>query len=183
MAQPSQEEAISILEEGNARLRELLENIPEPDVIREATIGGGEWSAKDLIGHISTWEEVAIRSLEEWRRGEMPWVERNDGPFTGPGNEAIDAINARTVEEKRRLSLEEVRRRGSETHRQLVNEIRSLSEEEWRAQAFYPTEKDRRRRLVTLLGAILGAPRAPFGHAFAHIPDVVSFVASVRGKP
>jgi hypothetical protein len=183
MAQPSQEEAISILEEGNAKLRELLQNIPEPDLIREATIGGGEWSAKDLIGHISTWEEVAIRSLEEWRRGEVPWVEQDGGPFTDPGNQAVDAINARTVEEKRRLSLEEVRRSGDEGHRRLVNEIRSLSEDEWRAQAFYPTEKNRRRRLVTLLGAILGAPGAPFGHAFAHIPDVVSFAASVRDKP
>jgi hypothetical protein len=182
MAQPSQEEAISILEEGNARLRELLQSIPEPDLIREAAIGGGEWSAKDLIGHIATWEELAIRSLEEWRRGEIPWVERDDGPFTGSGNEAVDAINARTVEEKRRLSLEEVRRSGDETHRRLVALIRGLSGDEWTARAFYPTENNRRRSLVTLLGAILGAPRAPFGHAFAHIPDVLAFVASVRGK-
>lgn len=182
MAQPSREEAVSILEEGNARIEELLAGVPEAELTREATIGGGEWSGKDLIGHLTTWEEFALRTLAEWRRGEVPWVETEHGPFHGPGNEAVDAINAAAVEEKRRLSLDEVRRMSRETHHTLVAEITALSDDEWRAKAFYPTEGGRRNRLVTLLGAVLGAPKGPFGHAFAHIPDVEAFVASLQAK-
>ena len=182
MAQPSREEAASILEEGQARLRQLLDGIGEADLTREATIGGGEWSAKDLIGHLAAWEELALRSLEEWRRGEVPRVEHEDGPFRGPGTEQVDAFNARAVEDKRRLSLDEVRRNSDEIHKKLIAEIVALSEEEWRGKAGYPTEGGRRNRLVTLLGAILGAPKGPFAHAFAHIPDVEAFVASLRSS-
>ncbi|HEX2267499.1 MAG TPA: DinB family protein [Actinomycetota bacterium] len=180
MAQPSRQEAVSIIEEGHARLHELLDLIPEADLVRESTIGGGEWSAKDLIGHIATWEEMALRSLDEWRRREIPWVEQEHGPFGGPGNEAVDAINAQAVEEKRRLSLNDVRRGAQEIHQRLVTEITALSDEEWRAKTFYPTEGGRRNRLVTLLGAVLGAPKGPFAHAFAHIPDAEAFVASLQ---
>ena len=180
MAQPTRQEAISVLNEGHAELHRLLDGIPEEDLTRLGAIGGGEWSAKDLIGHIATWEEFALRSLEEWRRGELPWIESDDGPFSGPGNEHVDAINARAVEEKRPLSLDEIRERGEETHRKLVAEIEGLSDEDWRAKAPYPAEGGRRNRLVTLLGAILGAPKRPFGHAFAHLPDAESFAASVR---
>ena len=182
MAQPSRQEAISILEEGHARLHELLDAVPEADLVRESTIGGGEWSAKDLIGHIAAWEEMALRSLNEWRRGEIPWVEHEDGPFHGPGNENVDAFNARAVGENRRESLEEIRRKSDGTHQRLIAEIVGLSDEEWRAKAPYPTEGGRRNRLVTLLGAVLGAPKRPFGHAFAHIPDVEAFAASVRER-
>lgn len=182
MAQPTREEAVSILEEGQARLRELLDPVPEADLVREASIGGGEWSAKDLIGHIATWEELALRSLEEWRRGEIPWVEHEEGPFRGPGTEHVDAFNAKAVDEKRRDSLEEVRQKSDETHQKLVAAIVGLSDEEWRAKASYPTEGGRRNRLVTLLGAILGAPKGPFAHAFAHLPDVEAFVASLKAK-
>ena len=180
MAQPSRQEAISILEEGNARLHELLDGVSEEHLSREASIGGGEWSAKDLIAHLATWEELALRSLAEWRRGEVPWVESDDGPFRRSGTERVDAFNARAVAENRGLSLEEVRRNSEETHQRLVAEITALSDEEWSAKAFYSTEGGRRNRLVTLLGAILGAPKGPFAHAFAHIPDAEAFVSSVQ---
>ncbi|MDP8955744.1 MAG: ClbS/DfsB family four-helix bundle protein [Actinomycetota bacterium] len=182
MTQPSRQEAISILEEGNARVEELLAGLPDADLTREATIGGGDWSAKDLIGHLASWEELALRSLGEWRRGEVPWVEREDGPLRGPGTEAIDAFNARAVAEKQRLSLDDVRRGAQEIHQRLVAEISALSDDEWRGKASYPTEGGRRNRLVTLLGAILGAPKGPFAHAFAHVPDVEAFVASLQAQ-
>ncbi len=180
MAQPSRQEAVSILEEGNARIEELLDAVAEADLTREATIGGGEWSAKDLIGHLASWEEVALQALEAWRRRDVPWVEGEEGPFGPSGDQNLDAFNARAVEEKRHLSLEEVRRTSRETHQELITAITALSDDEWRTKAFYPTEGGRRNRLVTLLGAILGAPKGPFAHAFAHIPDVEAFVASLQ---
>jgi hypothetical protein len=34
---------------------------------------------------------------------------------------------------------------------------------------------------VSLLGSILGAPKLPFGHAAAHLPDLEAFVTALGG--
>jgi hypothetical protein len=180
VAQPTRQEAIETLEEGHARVKELMSGLSEDDLIRAATIGGGDWSAKDLIGHLATWEEVALRTLQEFQKGEIPWVERDEGPFSPPATGKVDAFNARSVAEKQQRSVGEVRSGADRTHRELVEAIQALSEEEWTAKPTYPTPMDRRRRLVTLLGSVLGAPQRPFGHAFAHLPDLEAYVASVR---
>ncbi len=31
-----------------------------------------------------------------------------------------------------------------------------------------------------LLGSVMGAPKRPFGHAFAHLPDLEAFVSFPR---
>ncbi|HEX8098947.1 MAG TPA: DinB family protein [Actinomycetota bacterium] len=180
MAQPTRQEAISVLNEGHAEIHRLLDGIPEAELVRLGTIGGGEWSAKDLIGHIATWEELAVRTLEEWRRGEKPWVEHDDGPFGDSGQDGIDAFNAQNIDKKRPLSLRDVQNEADAIHDRLIDAIDGLPDEAWRAKATYPTSQDRRRTLSALLGGILGAPKRPFGHAFAHLPDAESFAASIR---
>lgn len=180
MARPTRDEAIAVLEDGHGQVRLLASKLADHELTSPATIGGGDWSAKDLIGHLESWEEVALRALKEFQREETPWVESPEGPFSGPGTEGVDAFNARAVAENERLSLEEVRTRADRTHTELIEAIRGLTDDRWTAKASYPTEMDRRRRLVTLLGSILGAPQRPFGHAFAHLPDLRAYVQSVR---
>jgi hypothetical protein len=180
VAQPTREEAIRTLRDGHDQLDSLAQALTDEDLTRPATMGGGEWSAKDILGHIATWEEVALRTLEEFRRGETPWIERDEGPFAAPATGRVDAFNARTVAEKQRRPLEQVRREAAGTHRGLVEAIRALTDEEWTAKASYPTPMNRRRRLVTLLGSVLGAPQRPFGHAFAHLPDLEAYITSLR---
>jgi hypothetical protein len=180
VAQPTRDEAVRTLQEGQDRVDALVEGLSEGQLTRPGTIGDGDWSAKDLIGHLATWEEAALRTLEEFQRGEMPWIETDDGPFAAPDAGRVDVFNARTVAEKQRRTLAEVAAQAGRTHRELVDAIEGLSDEEWRAKATYPTPMDRRRRLVTLLGSVLGAPRRPFGHAFAHLPDLEAYVASLR---
>jgi hypothetical protein len=181
MSTASREGAITILEEGHARIRRLISGLAEEDLTRPRVIGDGDWSAKDLIGHIATWEELAFRTLAEWRKGEVPWVERDDGLFSAPATGKVDAFNAKKIEETRSLRLAAVRTRAERTHRDLLAAIRAMSDEEWSAKATYPTPNGRRRKLGTLLGSITAAPQRPFGHAFAHLPDLEKFVVSVRG--
>jgi len=40
-----------------------------------ATIGTGAWSAKDLLGHLAFWEELAAQALANWRAGQRPSAE------------------------------------------------------------------------------------------------------------
>jgi hypothetical protein len=151
---------------------ELLDQVSQDDLVRPGTIGGGEWSAKDLVGHVGTWEEAAMEALSEWRQGLLPTIETE--AFASA--EGVDRFNARTVEAKAKLSLAETRAEAERVHAALEHEIETMSDDEWAAGAPYETE--RRRHLFELLGSVLGAPKRPFGHAFAHLPDLEAFVRS-----
>jgi hypothetical protein len=177
---PSRHEAVSTLREGQKRLDELLARLSDEDLVKPATIGGGDWSAKDLIGHVAAWEEQALISLTEWRRGEMPAVERPGGPMSG--SDGVDAFNARAVDEKRGVSLQGVVEHARATHQDLLEAIDGLSDEEWLAKAPYQGTDGRDRLLATLLGFLTAAPERLFGHVFAHLPDLEAYVRSV-GAP
>ncbi len=75
MTIPTRDEAIRTLDEGHRGVRDLMALLSDDDLVEPATIGGGDWSAKDLLGHLTTWEEIALASLDEWRRGERPGIE------------------------------------------------------------------------------------------------------------
>lgn len=180
MTTPSRDEALATLADGQARVDQLLGHLSNAQLTRPATIGGGDWSAKDLIGHLATWEALALQTIQEWQRHEIPWVERDEGVFSAPATGKIDAYNARAVVEKEGQDMAEVRAEAERVHRDLIAAIDSVGDQEWAKTAFYPTPNGRRRKLATLVGSVLGAPQRPFGHAFAHLPDLEAYVAKVR---
>jgi Mycothiol maleylpyruvate isomerase N-terminal domain len=166
-------DAIRELKDGHLAIAELFDRLTWDQVTRSATIGDGDWSALDLAGHIAFWEEIALATVSEWRQGVRPRVEE---VFAEGGG--VDRVNAEDVERKRALPAADGLARAANTYGELVTEIEALSDREWKAKAPYPTEH--RRRLGELLGSVLGAPKRPFGHPFAHLPDLEAYVASVR---
>jgi hypothetical protein len=76
VAQLGREEALATLAEGQSRVDALLSELTEDQFTRRGTIGGGEWSAKDFLGHMAFWEEIALETLASWRRGERPGSKR-----------------------------------------------------------------------------------------------------------
>ena len=69
----------------------------------------GHWSVRDVLTHVTTWEEEALKAL--------PLI-LNDKPLPRYGG--IDAFNAREQERKRSLSLEQVRKELAATHQNLI---------------------------------------------------------------
>jgi hypothetical protein len=98
----------------------------------------GEWSVRDIIAHVTTWEEEALKHLPLIIAGGRP--PRYSTTYGG-----IDAFNAQTTEQKRGLSLSEVRQQQEDIHRQLVAFIRSAPEDQFRQE----TRARRRLRLDT----------------------------------
>ena len=98
----------------------------------------GEWSVKDIIAHVSWWEEEALRHLPSIIAGERP--PRYSTIYGG-----IDAFNAMMAEQKRDLSLSDVLRQQDDTHRRLVEFILSVSEDQFTRE----TRLRRRLRLDT----------------------------------
>jgi Mycothiol maleylpyruvate isomerase N-terminal domain len=171
----SQARTLRTLEEEHESVRELAERLRNEDFERPATIGGGDWSAKDLLGHLASWEELALDALDAWRRGEPAPVQR---ALRAHG---LNAVNAETVAADRDRSSATVRRRFDDIHRRLVAEIRSMPEATWDAP---PTSRSR-RSLGHVLGGIVGGPGGPFTHASSHLPQLRVYVESVTdpGRP
>ena len=83
----------------------------------------GAWSVRDILAHVSTWEEEALKHLPLILKGGTP--PRYSVQYGG-----IDAFNARMTEQTRRLSLSEVRAQLAGTHGRLVDLVQSASEHE-----------------------------------------------------
>ena len=98
----------------------------------------GDWSVKDILAHVTTWEEEALKVLPLILRGGSP--PRYSDLYGG-----IDAFNALTAEMKRGLSLSEVMRQLEETHRRLIEYTQSVPEEQFTRE----TRFRRRLRLDT----------------------------------
>jgi hypothetical protein len=78
----------------------------------------GEWSVKDIIGHVATWEEESLKALPLVAKG------LRTPPYGG-----IDRFNAEQAARKRDLPLDAVLAQAGETHRRLVAYLESVPEE------------------------------------------------------
>lgn len=83
----------------------------------------GDWSVKDILAHVTTWEQESLDQLPVIARGEKAGSYRQ--LYGG-----IDAFNELMTERKRSLSLDEVLRQLEETHRRLVEYIGAAPDEQ-----------------------------------------------------
>ena len=98
----------------------------------------GTWSVRDILAHVTTWEEEALKYLPVILRGETP--PRYSAVYGG-----IHGFNAQMAEQKQALSLEEVLQQLSQTHYRLVAFITGVPDEQFRSE----TRFLRRLRLDT----------------------------------
>lgn len=161
-----------MLEEQHAEVASLLAELDEPAFVRRGTIGGGEWSAKDLAAHLGSWEEFAITTLEEVARGERPSIEDE---FAG-GN-ATDRLNEQEVQRFLDAPATDVMARFEDVHRRIARTIEGMTDDEWTAAyAFDPDD----RTLGERIGSLLGSEAGGFLHASDHVPDLRAYVDSIR---
>ena len=98
----------------------------------------GEWSVRDVISHVTIWEEEALTHLPLIINGGRP-------PRYSVRHGGIDAFNAKMTGERRGLSLAEVLEQQDETHRRLIDFIDGVPED----QFIRETRFRRRLRLDT----------------------------------
>jgi hypothetical protein len=169
---PSRGEAIGILEEGRARIEELLDRLTGT-AMTEPGVGGGAWSPKDLIGHLASWEEYALDALAAWERDERAPIDELQFTLT------TSQINDQAVARKVSWSLARVRRDADRTHSELLVAIRRMSDARWVG----PVTSRGRKPLGARLGAILvGSSGSLFAHDAAHVKSLRSF-AQRHGRP
>jgi hypothetical protein len=96
-----------------------------------------DWSVKDIIAHITTWEAEALKHLPVIIAGGTP------PRYVTLGG--LDAFNAQMTSQKRDLSLADVLRQRDETHARLIDFVRNVPGDQFAAE----TRARRRLRLDT----------------------------------
>src|SRR5712671_6454090 len=96
------------------------------------------WSVRDIIAHVTTWEEEALKHLPAVLDGRRP--PRYSVTYGG-----IDAFNALMTTKKAGLSLAQVYSQQEEIHRQVIDEVVRTPD----AQLASETRYRRRLRLDT----------------------------------
>ena len=84
----------------------------------------GEWSVKEVIAHITSWEEEALTHLPTILAGRRP-------PKYSVKYGGIDAFNAQMTEQKKNLSLSDVLQQQDDTHRRLIDYVQRAPEEQF----------------------------------------------------
>ena len=94
----------------------------------------GEWSVRDILAHVTTWEQESLKHLPTILEGGNP-------PRYSVTHGGINAFNRIMTEQKRGLRLADVRGELEQTHRRLIGFIESVPETQFR------TDTPFRRRL------------------------------------
>lgn len=114
-----------------AAFRESYAGLSDAQLVEPGV--AGDWSVRDVLAHVTTWEEEALLQL--------PVISAGGRPPRYAAVGGIDAFNARMHAQKRGLPLADVRRQLDETHRRLIDYLRSAPVEQLRPESRF------RRRL------------------------------------
>jgi hypothetical protein len=118
----NREQLLNKLDRAWAALLESFADLPDEHLIEPGVVE--DWSVKDILAHITTWEEEALRYLPLILQGRKP--PRYSVQYGG-----INAFNALRTKQKRSLPLREILKQLHETHRQLVDYLGSVPEEQF----------------------------------------------------
>src|SRR6266700_1231869 len=107
------------LEKAWAAIKESYAGLSDSQLTESGVMGN--WSVKDILAHVTTWEEEALKYLPLIITGGRP------PRYTRYGG--IDAFIAQRTQRNRGLPLPVVWSQLDETHRRLIDYIRSVPEE------------------------------------------------------
>jgi hypothetical protein len=113
------DQVLNRLEKAWATLQKSYADLSDPQFMQPGVMG--DWSVKDILAHVTTWEEEALKYLPLLLTGGRP------PRYTQYGG--IDAFNAQMTEQKRDTALSDVLRQLAETHHRLTDYLQSVPDE------------------------------------------------------
>lgn len=98
------------------------------DILPEREICPG-WTVRDVLAHITGWDQVALKALQSFQMGGSPFlIEPLD----------IDGWNEKFVQQRKDMSLEQVKEEFRQVRSALVEQVRSLGTEALEQELVYP---------------------------------------------
>ncbi|MHA1907257.1 MAG: DinB family protein [Candidatus Thorarchaeota archaeon] len=120
-------EMIAILQSEREELDDALNSLT-PDQMKTELIQG-EWTAKDIVAHITTWEHHGIGWIRSLAKGEKPLMPVPDTPM-GEVRENMKVLNAEYTKNNQALPLQLVLDESRQAYEALLEEIENLTEED-----------------------------------------------------
>ena len=122
----NKDDAMRRIEDEWQRFLETAKGFSEQELILSGAVG--HWSAKETLIHIAAWDEELVKIVQRYRStGE----ESNYGD-----DESVNRLNEQQVEEKRRLSVDQVWDHLQNTHRSLVEYLVTLPNEAFESGSY-----------------------------------------------
>jgi uncharacterized protein (TIGR03083 family) len=164
---PTRAQAKQILVSSRARTLALVGELDEKHWKTTTNLGDGDWSVKDLLGHLSGYEEQAAAIAT----GKKP---RFDFAKFG----SVDERNAADIDRKRNWSLKRVREDLETRRARLLEVIDAMDEERWTAKI--ETRRGRSALALVLGRLLVGGHHGLFAHDLAHIRDLEKSVRLLK---
>ena len=114
--QPAIQETLDRMDEAWTTFRDRVRRLPGEQL--ERPIGGGAWSRKQMLAHISTWHDLAIGRLAGYSETGVPSAEPDDE----------DMVNARAARAAAGRPTGEVLLAMEDSYRRLRREVGRLSD-------------------------------------------------------
>lgn len=101
--------------------RQSYEGLSDEEMLEPGVTGS--WSVRDILAHVAVWDAL-VRTV-------LPGIlETGHRPEYDEANEDLGAFNARMTEEKRGLSLDQVRQELEQNHQRLMEYLRDVAPDE-----------------------------------------------------
>jgi len=123
----TREEALAKLTASRQTLHQAIQGLSDQEMTQVQV--EGEWTVKDVIGHVSSWEETLLGPLSRYADGE---------PFEVQVIEDYLAWNDEQAADKRNVPLSEVLDKSAAVRQELVSAASRLSGEQWEQQELFP---------------------------------------------
>ncbi len=149
---------LAALADANEQFDTAIAGLDEAALVESGVVG--QWSIKDLIGHVTAWEQLAVEALEQARSGE---------PIPAPSWASADEYNAQDAARKSGWTLAEVRADAAETRRRLLALLADLTEEDWMTPV---ASGDREQPLGDWISGALNGDNEPGTHAAEHARQI-----------
>jgi hypothetical protein len=166
MSPTAKADALAALAREHDEVTGLVDRLAPGDAVRPG-LGGGEWSPKDLLGHLTSWEEYALAAMGAWLDGRTAPIDQ------ALRSKGLTAVNREAVARKAGRPYPAVRGAFDEVHRALLDALKTISPERWDA----PATTRSKRSLGERIGGVLGGAGGGYHHAASHLPDLRAFVA------
>lgn len=143
---------------GRTRLDAALSRIDEERM--PLIVLHGEWSVKDLIGHLGYWEGFVVSLFSTLRAGKTP------EPFPD-----IDILNAQVLSLSRKQSLSEVRRQERNAYQKILALIEEASTQELFNADHFPGADGRPFESIISDNT--------YGHYAEHLPELSAWLKRI----
>ena len=118
-------ELLANIRRERATLDALVTSLSEAQMIAPELDAG--WSVKDVLAHITAWEQLCLKWIREGRRDE--------GPFT---QESIDAFNQSIFDANKGRALDAIREESKRSYVAIVETVEALADDLDAAPAWAP---------------------------------------------